>query len=59
MREIPIQLPRTRIEGAGCELPVVDTDHRHDLGEIAGRKDLVSGEEIGICLLYTSDAADE
>ena len=48
VREIPIQLPRTRIERPGRERPVVDPDHRHDLGEIAGRKDLVRGKEIGI-----------
>ena len=56
--EIPIQLPGTRIVGAGRELPVVDTDHRRDLGEITGRKDLVRGEEIGIAQrgLYHRDA---
>jgi hypothetical protein len=36
VREIPIQLPRARIERPRLELPVVNPDHRRDLGEIAG-----------------------
>ena len=48
MRKIPIQPPRARVERSGRKLPIVDLDHWSDLGEIAGREDLVRGDKIGI-----------
>src|SRR5581483_11445527 len=44
--KVPIEFSRPRIEPAGREQTVVDPDDRRDLGEIAGRENLVGGLEI-------------
>src|SRR4029077_12974349 len=44
----PVEFARLLVERTWLQRAVVDPDHRRNLGEIAGREDLVGREKIGI-----------
>src|SRR5438477_11308488 len=46
IRKVPIELARLGIKRPRLQRAVVDPDHWRDLGEIAGRKNLVGAKEI-------------